>query len=334
MLKQRQGFILIFTLWVLGFLTVLIVGLTAGIRQKIVLLEKLDQRSRISHLLEASVKYSCAYVSNQLNASGQVYNATIKMKLHNNPEAFGQFSLADDTSTISYTLPNQTEVFGVVDEERKINLNTTNTFTLSRLIERVLSLKPDTASAMAADILDWRQLGESQIVGFYSQGYYENLEFPYVKKNANYESLDELLLVKGITKDIYDKLINFVTIYGDGKVNINTAPDEVLYALGLDDDLLQTILEAREGKDKIEATGDDHVFLKSFDVANEINSIIKLNSAQIRTIDIMNQQGLLTTVSYYFSVEAVARLAHNTYSKKVRAVISARENKIVYWSER
>ncbi len=121
MLRKHKGFILIFALWVLGFLTVLAVGIASGIRQKIIVLEKLDQRNRTSHLLEAVIKYAASYVSNQINTSGQLYTTVIKMNLHNNPEAFGQFDLAEDHASISYLLPDQTEYLGVIDEERKIN---------------------------------------------------------------------------------------------------------------------------------------------------------------------------------------------------------------------
>ncbi|MEI7998135.1 MAG: hypothetical protein WCH62_01335 [Candidatus Omnitrophota bacterium] len=331
-LNRRKAFVLIFTVWVLGFLTVLVVGLAAGIRQKIVLLEKLDQRSRIRYLLEAAVKYSDSYIGSQFNSSSQ-YTVGIKMNLHNNPNIFSQFVLAGDTASISYTLPDQGEIFGVVDEERKINLNTTNVSILTRLIEKVLLFKSDHAQKLASDILDWRQFGQSQVSGFFSDEYYNNLEYPYVKKDANYETLDELLLVKGVTKEMYEKLINYVTIYGEGKVNINTAPMQVLYALGLEESLIEKILEVRQGKDKTEATADDYVFLKTFDVATEITTIVRLESTEVHAIDLLNKQNFLTTTSSYFSIEAQARLAHSLFSKKIRAVISLRENKIMYWRE-
>jgi type II secretory pathway component PulK len=334
LLRQRRGFILIFALWVLGFLTVLAVGVAAGIRQKIVLAQKLDERSQTAHLLEAAVKYTASYVSNQLSVSEQAYKNTLKMNLHNNPQLFGQFDLAEDNASVSYILPNQGEYFGVVDEERKVNLNTTTVSILSRLIERVLGEKADAARRLAESILDWRQFGESQARGFFSDEYYRNLEYPYNKKDYSYEVLDELLLVKDITKERYDRLIDYVTIYGDGKININTASREVLYALGLDEVVIEKILEVRIGKDKAEATLDDHVFLKTFDVATEINAMIKLIPEERKAIDGLNKQNLLTTNSFYFTIHAQAHLAHRLFSKAVHAVVSAKESRIVYWKER
>ena len=127
--------------------------------------------------------------------------------------------------------------WGVVDEESKINLNKTDQLTLTNLLINVLSLKDEDAAKLAVALLDWRQYGEGEITGFFSDDYYSNLQYPYPKKSADYETLDEILLVKGMNKEMYDKLINYVTIYGDGAVNINTASKEVLEALGLPDSL-------------------------------------------------------------------------------------------------
>ncbi len=332
--SREKGFVLIFAIWVLGFLTILAVGIAAGIRQKIVLLEKLDQRDRFCHLLDASVKYSMLYISSQLSSSNWVYTPIVKKNLHNNPVDLGQYSLGDDRADIIYTLAEQGELFGVVDEERKINLNFTTADVLSALIEKVLGLKVEDAQKLARALLDCRQYGESEVKGFFSDEYYSNLNEPYVKKDGNYEILDEILLVKGMTKEWYEKLIDYVTIYGDGKININTASGEVLSSLGLDDAVIEKIFEARQGRDKIEATIDDHIFQKTFDIATETKSFTKLLPAEIRSIDSLSQRNLLTTTSYFFTARIKGHLAHNTFVKSIRCVISARENKIVYWQER
>ena len=332
--SRHRGFVLIFALWVLGFLTVLAVGVAAGIRQKIVLLEKLDQRSHVQHLLEASVKYAAGYIGSQRSLAGESFKSSLKMNLHNNPQIFGQFDLGDSSASISYQGSDQSEVYGVIDEERKININTVNVAVLSRLIEKAINVKSDQARRLAESILDWRQFGESQAKGFFSDGYYSNLEYPYAKKDADYESLDELLLVKDITKEIYDQLIKFVTIYGNGRVNINTASREVLYALGFDDVLIDKIFEVRSGRDAQEATLDDHIFLKTYDIATEVNTVVKLLPEEIHQIDAINKQDLLTTNSFYYSIKSAVHLAHSSFSKEIRAIYSFKENKIVYWKER
>ena len=44
-------------------------------------------------------------------------------------------------------------------------------------------------------------------------------------------SLSELRLVRGVTPELfYDKLREYITVHGDGRININTAPEKVLDA--------------------------------------------------------------------------------------------------------
>jgi type II secretory pathway component PulK len=266
-----------------------------------------------------------------------LYTPAVKISLHNNPAFFSHFASGSDWAQVSYTLYDQgapAEYFGVVDEERKLNLNTVQPLVLQRLIEIVAGLKPEDAKRLAESILDWRQWGESQAAGFFSDEYYANLEHPYKKKDADYEVLDELLLVKGMTRDIYERLLPYVTVYGDGKVNINTASGPVLYALGLNETVVEKILIARSGKDEVEGTSDDYFFPNAYDVAAGVAAFQKLEKQEARAIDGLNVQGLLTVNSYYFSGSIQARLSRLGWSKNARMVISARENKVLYWREK
>ncbi len=334
---QPSGFILVFSLWVLSFLTVLAVSVAAGIKQKIILADKLDQRSRMRHLLDAAAAKTKVYVRAQNALSPGGYSLTFKVNCHNNPENFAQISLGRDQASVSYTLFDQglaTEVFGVVDEERKINLNTVGLITLQRLLERVLGLQSDDANKLAQAIMDWRQWGDSQVAGFSSDEYYRNLQHPYKKKETAYEVPEELLLVQGITKDIYERLLPYVTIYGNGQVNINTVQAPVLFALGLDDQVAEKILSVRRGKDGMEGTSDDYVFGKTFDVAAEVHAMMRLEPAEARAIDGLNVLGLLTIHSSFFRAHLHAALGGSPWSKEARMVFSAGSGKIVYWREK
>ncbi len=66
------------------------------------------------------------------------------------------------------------------------------------------------------------------------QPYYLGLRPPIVVRNGPLLTMRELLLVRGVTPSVLARLEGFVTVlaHGNGlKVNINTAPPEVLYAL-------------------------------------------------------------------------------------------------------
>jgi general secretion pathway protein K len=68
--------------------------------------------------------------------------------------------------------------------------------------------------------------------------YYLSLEPPYHCKNAPMDSIEEILLVKGMkseyffTTENYDGLKNYVTVGTSGKININTASEMVQGHIG------------------------------------------------------------------------------------------------------
>lgn len=71
---------------------------------------------------------------------------------------------------------------------------------------------------------------------------------------------EDLLLAEGVTQDVYDSLKDIVTVYGSGRVNINTVQADVLSVLGAPSELVLRIREYRAGADGQEGTMDDRVF--------------------------------------------------------------------------
>ncbi len=335
---RNRGMVLIFALWVLGILTILAVSLAAGIRQKITLIGRLDERSRMNYLLQAAVKKTAGYIHLQMEDSSFEFTPTVKAHLLNNTDALTRIDFKYDSAGVGYLISTgdkDTELrWGVVDEESKINLNKTDPMTLIALLSNALSLNEEQATKLARSLLDWRLYGESEINGFFSDDYYANLQYPYLKKNAPYENLDEILLVKGVDKATFDKIAPYVTVYGQGAVNINTASKEVLEALGISEALADKIFRFRRGKDGIEATGDDHVFTKTFEIAADINAVVALTLDETRLIDSLNAKGVLGANSYYYFIEATGKLSNKPTTRTVRAVYSSRDDKIVYWKER
>jgi general secretion pathway protein K len=85
-------------------------------------------------------------------------------------------------------------------------------------------------------------------------GYYAGLERPYAAKNAPLDCIEELLMVKGVTRDLFygtgesPGLGQCLTVVlGDVKININTAPKPVLRALSAEmtDDGVEALDEYR-----------------------------------------------------------------------------------------
>jgi general secretion pathway protein K len=109
---------------------------------------------------------------------------------------------------------------------------------LMRLLrEPEFGLDEMTINVIVDSIKDWID-ADNTVTGYGAEtAYYASLDPPYEAKNAPMDCIEELLMVKGITKDIFygtDKkpaLAQYVTTDSDGAININTAPKMVLRAL-------------------------------------------------------------------------------------------------------
>ncbi len=85
---------------------------------------------------------------------------------------------------------------------------------------------------LIGNLYDWMDIDTNRVYrGGYEDSLYNNLESPYLCKNAPLDTMDELRLVAGWQDDIIDKYGDRLTIYGGGKINVNTADDEVVIGL-------------------------------------------------------------------------------------------------------
>jgi general secretion pathway protein K len=98
------------------------------------------------------------------------------------------------------------------------------------------------------------------------------LDTPYRCKNKPLESTYEILLIKGVTPGIFGRLHDYVTVYGDGKVNINYAPRRVIESLSekMDTALARMIVNRRK--------------IKSFDSVAELRDVPGMTDGVYNTI--------------------------------------------------
>ncbi len=338
--SSQGGFILIFTLWVLGFLSVLAIAVGMGSRQKIAFLERLEDRSRQHLSAEAGAKKALALLVDDIENNKLAFNAEAKSRRHNNPADFSGIVVGDNGFDVLHTVYDETsgamvERYGVSDEQGKLNLNNVSGEQLARLLADVLGMTTEEARKQSQAIIDWRDYGKHEAEGFFSDDYYKNLEHPYEMKEKPFERIDELLLVKGLDNNKYHKLLPFVTVWGDGRVNINTVSERVLVALGLDPAVAEKVLKVRRGTDDLESTSDDHIFTRAFDVAVEVKAVLPLEEREMRQIDALNTRGLLSANSFLYSIRSRSLLADGkTGGAEVNMVFDALANKIVFWFEK
>lgn len=124
------------------------------------------------------------------------------------------------------------------DEESKINVNalSTQNYKIFEELLKIAGVNQEDARKIAASTVDWWDEDHDPTdPPFGEEEGYQTLAPPYQCKNRPFDSLEELLLVKGMTTDIYDQVKDFLTIYPlrpvGLAVNFQTASEQVLKAL-------------------------------------------------------------------------------------------------------
>ncbi|MBI1869995.1 MAG: general secretion pathway protein GspK [Chlamydiae bacterium] len=312
--NSNQGSILILSLWILTLLTLMASSLSFYTMLRVkVLRYRMDQVVG-RYLAEAGVHWAMLALATRDLDSYE----SLSQGWSNSPSMFkekmvgnGKFSLS--YSEIDLDLGLQT-YFGIIDEERKINLNTAP--------KQVLLELPDSTEEIVDAIIDWRDVNPTPERKGAEKDYYQDLDIPYPAKDGPMEDISELLLIKNITPKLLEKWADFVTIYGDGKVNVNTASREVLEMIGLDDSLIEKFMEFRHGPDELPGTEDDGSFKDEGSIARILFEAEPLSSMETSQIINLVSKGLLGVKSKFFRVEATGMpLASLRSGRKVIAIV-------------
>ena len=162
----------------------------------------------------------------------------------------------------------------IEDEERKVNLNRLvlpngNAPDEQRVavFRRLLEIL-DVDAAVADAVVDWLDNDDTPRVGGAESAYYLGLPYPYRAKNDLFDTVGELRLVRGVTPEVFEKLRPHVTVLSSGKVNLNTAPKEVLMALSAGSDAAEAGAIDAPAADAILAYRADHAFTKPEEIGN------------------------------------------------------------------
>jgi general secretion pathway protein K len=228
-------------------------------------------------------------------------------------------TLQDDWATMGQYSSNSASLFDndgafqaeIVDLSGKIQINRLISQTGERkgeydehqkdLLKRLLSNAPfnmesDKINEITDSIKDWIDEDSDQGMHGAESSYYQSLDHPYSCRNGLLESIDELLMVKGITAELLygtkeaPGLSNYLTVaQGDGRININTADPVVLLALSdnLDTSMVEDMVAYRIDEKNLD----------------------KLNNASwyktaIGTSEDHIDQSLITTKSSYFEIKS------------------------------
>lgn len=332
-LKSPRGSILIAVLWSLFFLSTLAVAIHAYISPQLGLAGRLQDRAKLSYVLKAGVKQAAGILGEDETESFDALNDLWS----NNEEIFKEIEVgAEGRFSVKYLLPDgdeqQESRYGLVDEERKININKAPPAVVKHFFESVAETSSQQADDIAHSIADWIDEDDEPQSNGAESGYYATLKPPYPCKNKPFEILEELLFIKGMTPEIFDKVKDRITLFGEGAVNINTADSLVLNSLELSQELIEKIMQFRGGPDGEEATEDDNVFESADTIVPALMSAQGLSQAEVDQLNGMVSTKLLDVRSDHFMGHVLGELTDRDVSTEAIFVVY-RDTRIEYWRE-
>jgi general secretion pathway protein K len=197
-------------------------------------------------------------------ASGAIERASLELLWTiTNPT---QRRIPRGSAFVDYNFPSGMARVEIIPEAAKLDVNKILPEELYRLIV-ALGIEPARAQEITLGIVDWRS-PPTQGSGAADQ-YYLSLTPSFRGRHASIEEIEELLLVKGVTPDIFygtyvpvpdaelgggprlaprAGLADCLSVYGSTQqVDANTAAPAVLAAIGLAPLAIQTLLERRRG---------------------------------------------------------------------------------------
>jgi len=306
---------------VLGFVIVLAVMATAfatNMQVEARLARKSNNDVKVEWICRSGIELS-KYILAQQMANAQEPYDSLNQKWAGGPAGTNGFNIflenlnltnsawAENT-VLGQIFPDQVEfeekigtdarcTIQIVDLERKFNINraaedSMGRFPLEKTFE-LMEVNTGLSPYLVDAIKDWRDTDDNRRVSGAESDTYETKIPPYTAKNGPIDDLKELLLVEGMTPEIYwgsrakqiaanplhapittvggvdedEELIypfgmaDIFTPISTGYINLNTTSREVMQLVpGFDQARVDLILQMRAGLDGLDGTEDDEPF--------------------------------------------------------------------------
>src|SRR5438552_4992994 len=276
---SQSGIALVIVMISIFVLTVLAVGFAFSMKVETKLAQHANNETELQWLGRSGIEYARWVLVLQGTCPMEPYDAL------NQPWATGSPSglcatnggLAEVRSEVQ--LGHGSFTWKMTDLERKWNINTANEFLLQQAL-LLTGVDPSEMTPIVNSILDWIDPDDNPRIQGTETEFYQTLEPPYEAKNGPIDDLSELLLIRGITPQLYwgisstnhlpgafqqratglgqppqasgydVGLAELFTPIASGKLNINTASAAALQLIpGVDSRAAEAIAGTRSGED-------------------------------------------------------------------------------------
>ena len=275
--RRERGIALIIVMISITVLAILAGGFAYSMRVETKLARNVNSEAELEWRGRSGVEYAKWILAEQMRIAQEPYDGLDQVW------AGGPGGMATTNSALmdvqkEVRLGNGSFTWKITDCERKFNINTAPEL----ILEQSLTLMGVDAGQMTPivnSILDWIDPDDNQRQQGAENQFYQGQEPPYYCKNGPIDDLSELLLVKGVTPEIYfggeatnhfpaafqrramnfgpqpqgpvftSGLVDLYTPLSSGKVNINTASADVLQMIpGVNSIMAEAIVSGRGGE--------------------------------------------------------------------------------------
>ena len=311
-LKENRGFALLLTILVISLIVPFTLQFNASMRSELYGAANLKDGTQLDQIARSGFQIVLAALyEDSLETEFDTLHEPWADPLALAPSSLfedGRFDVRVKDYSGRININKLVDDTGKVDQKQRV------------LLERFLSaeefdLDPEQVGDILDAITDWLD-PDNEVTKFGAEdSYYQALDTPYACKNGPMNFLDELLLVKGITPELYygaegrPGISPYLTTYGQGLININTADPLVLRSLSehLDQEIASAMVAYRDNED------------------NDLSKPEWYKSVQGMSSEV-NIGDLITTSSQIFEVNSVGY--KGAMSKSVTGVIERKEGSL------
>jgi len=237
----EEGTVLLLVILILTLISVLVLSWAQEWRTELKLASNYGEAHKCQRLAEAGIYYALGKLVTTKTAEMGGINAVP-------PQGDSGPAWRGDQQPHVLELPDGIAEVRIGDEGGKISLNYASEPLLYSFFT-VLGLPEPQVRIMVDSIQDWRMKGTYPRLYGAKSAYYLSLDPPYVAKNGRFETVEELAWVRGFeASPLIPQLSRWLTVRPvESGINLNTAPLEVLLAMGFARDNALNIIAARQG---------------------------------------------------------------------------------------
>ncbi len=340
-IKSQNGIALFLVLWVLVLLTAIVGEFCYVMRTEVNIVRNFKEMTQSYYIAQAGLNRALFELIKSETAGFKAESGNEKGKEYDEDKI--EWRINADIPAIAFA-GGEFEVM-IGNESGKVNINKADKKLLKIMLSR-FELEDLEKDVIVDSIMDWRDKDRLHHLNGAEDDYYLSLSEPYECKDDYFDSIEELLLVKGVTPAIFFAgLKDMVTVCQDkettdqkrgqkkgqnknsaktkefdyNRININAAPYDILMSLPqMTDELAGGIIDYR--KDQDFNSLNDLISVIGFDVYSAVLPYISLKTGP------------------YFSIRSTGKVEGSRTNQGIRVMLEidpkqGKKYRIIEWVE-